>query len=120
MLCELNVLEQLSHLANCRILQRRWRQQNEKDGFDVMNTPHVFVRPQYAKTHHLHYAPGTRHAPQLPSALAPQQELEVHGWVYSLDDGMLRPLLTLTRFCNIKKKIATALEAVFIRYFKIP
>ncbi|KPI86925.1 putative Carbonic anhydrase family protein [Leptomonas seymouri] len=112
-LCELNVLEQLSHVVNCRIVQRRWRSQNANDRYYGRATSSVYVRPEYATKH----LSEMKIRSNLPSTVVNyEEELEVHGWVYSLDDGMLRPLLSLTRHSNVKKEIANAIEALFIRY----
>ena len=113
LLCELNVLEQLSHVVNCRIVQRRWKSQNANDRYYGRTTNNVYVRPEYA-TKHLSEKKIRNNLPT--TVVNYEEELEVHGWVYSLDDGMLRPLLSLTRHSNVKKEIAEAIEALFIRY----
>lgn len=109
-LCELNVLQQLSHAANCRIVQRLWKAQNEDDHFHREQNQHIYVRAQYAHEHRLTLHNLTAVHPSL------RDEVECHGWVYSLDDGMLRPLLSLTRHSDLKKEMEAATEAVFVRY----
>lgn len=115
-LCELNVLEQLSHVVNCRIVQRRWAAQNAQDRTLGSNTHSVYIRPGYAEAH-AHEGKLRNHV--AGAGLNLEAELEVHGWVYSLDDGMLRPLLSLTRQSNVKKEIGDAIEALFIRYSQL-
>lgn len=115
-LCELNVLEQLSHVVNCRVVQRRWQHQNANDRYYGRTENTVYVRPAYATAH----LTEKRIRSNLPSTVVNyNEELEVHGWVYSLDDGQLRPLLTLTRHSNVKKLINNAIEAVFVRYTQL-
>lgn len=113
LLCELNVLEQLNHVVSCRVVQRRWRAQNASDRYHGRTEQSVHVSPQYAAAHLSKQAIRSNLPPK---AAATEQELEVHGWVYSLDDGMLRPLLSLTRHSNVKQEMSNAFEALFIRY----
>jgi carbonic anhydrase len=111
-LCELNVLAQLSHVVGCRIVQRRWKPQNASDRYYGCTTNAVYVRPEHAIKH---LSEKIRN--NLPATVVnDKEELEVHGRVYSLDDGMLRPLLSLNRHSNAKKAIGQVIEALFTRY----
>ena len=42
--------------------------------------------------------------------------IDIHGWVYGLHDGLLHPLVHLTRSCNVRKKLAAAVEATIEKY----
>eukprot|EP00796_Vickermania_ingenoplastis_P010884 gene10885-7546_t len=114
-LCELNVLEQLSHVVSCCIIQRRWNELNAMDdGPDMEDKAHIRVSKEYTQNHRIYS--HTASTARVFSKAAKPVDVEVHGWVYSLDDGMLRPLLRLTRHCNIEKEVNKAREAIFIRY----
>ncbi|KEG11729.1 carbonic anhydrase [Trypanosoma grayi] len=77
MLCELNVITQLSHILDTQLMQHAW-------------DPSV----------------GTGGNPAV----------ELHGWIYGLEDGILRPLLSLNRDTDHMKAITAAEDAIFLRY----
>ncbi|KAH9586627.1 Carbonic anhydrase [Trypanosoma melophagium] len=76
-LCELNVITQVSHVLDTQLLTQAWDVDNVSGG---------------------------------------NPTVELHGWVYGLDDGLLRPLLSLDRNTDHTRAIAEAEEAVFMRY----
>jgi carbonic anhydrase len=66
-LCEINVIEQVRHVAGSSIVQQAWRR---------------------------------------------GQEVSVHGWIYGLEDGLLRDLgVTVTEPEELDEKVKTALAA---------
>ncbi|GET85922.1 carbonic anhydrase family protein, putative [Leishmania tarentolae] len=89
-LCELNVLAQMEHVVETHLIQRVWAEQNAED------------------------AAAKRE--NRPSQNRPEDEVEIHGWVYGLADGLIRPLLTLNRRSNTEKEILNAVDALFWRY----
>lgn len=116
-LCELNVLEQLGHVVSSRVIQRRWSELNALAyGPDTQDKVHISVRDEYLKTHKVFDRVHPAATARVVSKVERPVEVEVHGWVYSLDDGMLRPLLRLTRHCSVEKAVNKAREAIFIRY----
>lgn len=89
-LCELNVLSQVESVVETHLVQRVWSRQNAED-----NLARKEGRTSRNKV---------------------ENEVEIHGWVYGLQDGVVRPLLSLTRRSNVEKELAAAVEAVFWRY----
>ncbi|KPI86923.1 putative carbonic anhydrase family protein [Leptomonas seymouri] len=89
-LCELNVLAQVEHIVETHLVQRVWARQNEED------------------------AAAKRE--DRPSKNSPVGEVDIHGWIYGLEDGLLRPLLTLNRRSNVERELQDATNALFWRY----
>ncbi|KAG5511191.1 hypothetical protein JKF63_07133 [Porcisia hertigi] len=89
-LCELNVLAQLEHVVETHLVQSVWSRQNIED---------TAAKREGRLSHN-----------------KPQDEVEIHGWVYGLEDGLIRPLLTLNRRSNAEKELQEAADAVFWRY----
>ncbi|CAM37020.1 putative carbonic anhydrase family protein [Leishmania braziliensis MHOM/BR/75/M2904] len=89
-LCELNVLAQVEHVVETHLVQRVWTQQNAED--------------------------AAAQRENRPSRNRPVDEVEIHGWVYGLEDGLIRPLLTLNRRSSVEKELHKAADALFWRY----
>lgn len=127
-LCELNVIEQLYHVVSCRVIQRRWNELNTLEhssltsgaGGGFEDREHIRVRDSYRKQHALYAKKHPDATARVYSTTEKPVDVEVHGWVYSLDDGILRPLLRLTRECHIEKVVNAAREAIFVRYTLAP
>lgn len=51
-------------------------------------------------------------------ASASQPEITVHGWVFSIGDGIIRPLVRLNRHDDSAVVIQEAEDAVFVKYAK--
>lgn len=116
-LCELNVIEQLYHVVSCCVIQRRWRELDAIErSSDMEDKNHILVRDSYAKHHPIFEKNHRGASSRVLSKVEIPVDVEVHGWVYSLDDGMLRPLLRITRKSNIEKAVNDAREAIFVRY----
>lgn len=92
-LCELNVLAQVEHVVETHLIQRVWTRQNAED--------------TAAKRE------------DRVSRNNPEDEVEIHGWVYGLEDGLVHPLLTLNRRSNVEKELAKAADALFWRYAQL-
>lgn len=115
-LCELNVLEQISHVVSCCIIQRRWDELNQIDMSASEMDEHVHVCDSFARRNAIYGDAHTALTAKVYSKVQRPVDVEVHGWCYNLDDGMLRPLLCLTRHCNVQREVLNAREAIFIRY----
>lgn len=116
-LCELNVIEQLYHAVSCCVIQRRWKQLDALEkACDMDEKSQILVRDSYAKHHPIFERNHCSTTARVFSKIEKPVDVEVHGWVYGLDDGLLRPLLRITRHCNIEKVVNDAREAVFVRY----
>ncbi|KAG5507457.1 hypothetical protein JIQ42_07754 [Leishmania sp. Namibia] len=89
-LCELNVLAQVEHVVETHLIQHVWSRQNAEDAAAKRED-----RPSHNKR---------------------EDEVEIHGWVYGLEDGLIRPLLTLNRRSNAEKELQKATDALFWRY----
>ncbi|KAL7698129.1 carbonic anhydrase family protein [Lotmaria passim] len=89
-LCELNVLAQVEHIVETHLVQRVWTRQNAED--------------------------AAARRENRPTANKPENEVEIHGWVYGLEDGVVRPLLTLNRRSNVERELQDATNALFWRY----
>ncbi|CAD2220063.1 carbonic anhydrase [Angomonas deanei] len=89
-LCELNVIAQVESVVETHLMQRIWKQQNIEDMMSAREN-----RPNQNRA---------------------EDEVEIHGWVYGLEDGMVRPLLSLNRRSNIEKCLGDAVDALFWRY----
>ncbi|KPA83664.1 putative carbonic anhydrase family protein [Leptomonas pyrrhocoris] len=92
-LCELNVLAQVEHIVETHLVQRVWTRQNAED------------------------AAAKREG--RPTNNRPEDEVDIHGWVYGLADGLVRPLLTLNRRSIIERELQDATNALFWRYGQI-
>lgn len=42
--------------------------------------------------------------------------VDIHGWCYSLSDGIVKPLLTITRNCDMKREVEEAIDRSFDRH----
>lgn len=89
-LCELNVISQVESVVETHLVQRVWSRQNAEDELARREG-----RPTRNKA---------------------ENEVEIHGWVYGLEDGVIRPLLSLTRRSHVERELADATAAVFWRY----
>lgn len=89
-LCELNVIASVEHIVETHLVQRVWTRQNAED------------------------AAARREG--RPSKNRREDEVDIHGWVYGLEDGVVRPLLTLNRRSNVEKELLEATNALFWRY----
>lgn len=89
-LCELNVLAQVEHIVETRLVQRIWEEQNAADR----------AARQSGK----------------PSPILPQNEVHIHGWVYAIESGHVKPLLTLNRHSDVQLALKQARKALFFRF----
>lgn len=89
-LCQLNVLAQLENIVDTHLIRRIWDRQNaEEQAFR---------------------AAGKKY----PTNSG--QEVDIHGWVYSIETGNIQPLLTLNRHSNVAVELREAREALFTRF----
>ncbi|EPY19342.1 carbonic anhydrase [Strigomonas culicis] len=89
-LCELNVLAQVENVVETHLIQQIWRDQNAEDSAALRESR--------------------------KSRNKPEDEVEIHGWVYGLADGHVHPLLSLSRHSNAERCLADATAALFSRY----
>jgi carbonic anhydrase len=89
-LCELNVLAQVEHIVETHLVQSVWTRQNAED---------AAAKREGRKTNNRR-----------------EDEVDIHGWVYGLHDGVVRPLLTLNRRSNVERELQDATNALFWRY----
>jgi carbonic anhydrase len=45
-----------------------------------------------------------------------RRSVDIHCWVYGLHDGILHPLVHLTKSCNVHKKVAAAVDETFKKF----
>lgn len=89
-LCELNVLAQVENVVETHLVRQVWIRQNDEDTLSRRE--------------------------DRPSRNKPENEVEIHGWVYGLENGTVHPLLSLNRKSNVEKELMDATEALFTRY----
>ena len=47
------------------------------------------------------------------------QDVTLHGWVYGLDNGLIRPLMTFTREDHLQSKVSEAVSRIHKKYTKV-
>lgn len=89
-LCQLNVLAQVENIVDTHLIRRIWDSQNAEE--------------------HRIRASGKKYT------IEKGTEVDIHGWVYSIETGHIIPLLTLNRHSNIELELREAHEALFTRF----
>lgn len=89
-LCQLNVLAQVENIVDTHLIRRIWDRQNAEE--------------------HKIRSSGKKYTTEKG------KEVDIHGWVYSIETGHIIPLLTLNRHSNIELELREAHEALFTRF----